>query len=65
MFWIITWLAKIALSPIKWVAKVIEDISWSSDEWRQLMSIWTLWISSLIEWTAKGIKGWADDIFDN
>lgn len=62
MFWLISGLVDIATSPIRWVAQVIKDVSWDSWEEQQLLSMMTMWLSSIVKGTAKWIKEWADKI---
>lgn len=58
------WLLQIATSPLRWVVKVLEDVSGKKWEDEQMLSIMTLWTSSLIKWTVKGIEKWLDDLSD-
>ncbi len=60
---IFTGLAKIALSPLKGVSEVIDDIKGDNGESSQGASILSVGISSVIKGTAKGIKKGTDEIF--
>lgn len=63
MFWLISWLAKIALSPVRAVKEVIDDVSWSNWEANQWAWIMSMWVSSIVKWLAKWVKEWVDDIY--
>lgn len=63
--WLFWWLVKIALSPIRWVAEVIKDVSWENGESSQWAGIMSMWISSIVKWVAKWVKEWAEDIFED
>lgn len=64
MFWILSWLAKVALSPLNWIAEVIKDVSWDNWEDSQWASILSMWLSSVVKGTAKWIKKWVDEIME-
>lgn len=57
-------LTKIALSPIRGVTEIIDDISGENSESEQGISIITLGISSVVKGTAKGIKDGVEDIYE-
>jgi hypothetical protein len=61
LFW---WLLQIATAPLRWVVEVMEDVSGRKSEEEQMLSIMTLWTSSLIKWTVKWIEKWLDDLSD-
>lgn len=58
-------LAKVALSPIKGVVQIADDLSGNDGESSQGLSILTCGLSSVIKGTAKGLKSGSDDIFNN
>ncbi len=58
------WLLQIATAPLRWVVEVLEDVSGRKWDDEQMLSIMTLWTSSLIKWTVKGIEKWLDDLSD-
>lgn len=60
--WLLTWLVRVALSPLKWVEELVKDITFNNSEGEGLASVLTLWVSSLIKWTAKWIQEWVEDI---
>jgi len=60
--WLLWWLIDIVTSPIRGVATVIKDVSWDNWEDNQLISLMTLWASSVLKGTAEWIKKWADEI---
>lgn len=57
-------LFKIALSPLKGIAEIKDDLCGDNDEGCQLVSIMTFGVSSIIKGTLNGIKQGVDDIFD-
>lgn len=60
--WLLTWLVKVALSPLKWVEELVKDITFNNSEEEWLASALTLGVSSLIKWTAKWIQEGIEDI---
>jgi hypothetical protein len=60
---LISGMLKVALSPIKAVTEVIDDVSGENSEAEQGLSILTLGASSIVKGVAKGIKDGAEDIF--
>lgn len=60
--WLLTWLVKVALSPLKWVEELVKDITFNNSEEEGLASALTLGVSSLIKWTAKWIQEGIEDI---
>ena len=55
---------KVAISPLKGLKEVVDDVSGSNEESEQGLSILTLGASSIIKGTAKGIKEGVEDIFE-
>lgn len=60
--WLLTWLVSVALAPLKWVEELVKDITFSNSEEEWLASVLTLWVSSLIKWTAKWIQEGIEDM---
>lgn len=60
--WLLTWLLRVALSPLKWVEELVKDITFNNPEEEWLASALTLGVSSLIKWTAKWIQEGIEDI---
>lgn len=56
-------LLKVALSPLNGVAEVVRDVSGSTSEEEQGMSILTVGTSSIVKGTAKGLLDGVNDIF--
>ena len=56
------WLLQIATAPLRWVVEVFEDVSGRKSDEEQMLSMMTLWASSLVKWTVKGIEKWLDDL---
>lgn len=57
-------LSKIALSPLKGVSEIIDDVSGKNSEGEQALGIGTIGTSSALKGTAKGLKQGIDEIFD-
>lgn len=64
MFDIISGITKVALSPIRGVSELIDDIQQNNSEGETAIAIATLGISSLVKGTAKGIRDGAEEIFN-
>lgn len=60
--WLLTWLLRVVLSPLKWVEELVKDITFNNPEEEWLASALTLGVSSLIKWTAKWIQEGIEDI---
>ena len=58
-------IAKIALSPLRGVKEIVDDISDKNGEAEGGLSILTLGVSSIIKGTAKGLKKGVEDIFED
>lgn len=56
------WLLQIATAPIRWVVKVVEDLSWANWEENQFISLGTLWTASILKWTVEGLKDGIDSL---
>lgn len=63
--WLLTWLVRVALFPLKWVEELVKDITFNNSEEEGLASALTLWVSSLVKWTAKWIQEGIEDIEEN
>lgn len=59
------WLLQIATAPIKWVVRVVEDISWDRWEENQMVSVLTAGTSSLLKWTVEWLRDWIDSLWED
>ena len=59
------WLLQIATAPIKWVVRVVEDISWDRWEENQMVSVLTAGTASILKWTVEWLRDWIDSLWED
>lgn len=57
-------LLQIATAPLRGVVRVVRDVQWKNWEEDQMLTIATLWLSSVLKWTVQGIEEWIDSLDD-